>query len=170
MFRYRKIDKTIHGNSACIQPPFSFLGYRTQLSRKQSEPFEITWNFGAKTTLEFYIYFLFVHNFCLWRTWEYIRTGILYIFICVPHVVQADRNIDIHKILKAYVYNHFTWCVACLLLVFSHICIYVCTWNGRRVLWILMSMLWMWHFWDFGLSLSSLLQIRQLLTFYLGQD
>jgi hypothetical protein len=31
---------------------------------------------------------VFVHDFCLRRTWEYIRTGT---HICVPHI-KASRN------------------------------------------------------------------------------
>jgi hypothetical protein len=33
--------------------------------------------------------YLYLIDFCLWRTWEYIRTGMR---ICVPHT-QANRNI-----------------------------------------------------------------------------
>jgi hypothetical protein len=35
---YRKMDTTIYGNYACIQP--AFLAYRTQLTGKPSAPFE----------------------------------------------------------------------------------------------------------------------------------
>ncbi len=40
---YRKMDKTIHENCACIQPEFS--AYRTQLRGKPSAPFERSENF-----------------------------------------------------------------------------------------------------------------------------
>ncbi len=42
------MGKTIHGNCACIQPPFS--AYRTQLAGKQSAQFERAENSGLETT------------------------------------------------------------------------------------------------------------------------
>ncbi len=83
----RKMDKTIHGNCACIQPPFS--AYRTQLKRKPSAPFERAYNTGLGSALRFYIYFVFAHDFYLWRTWEYIRIGM---HLCVPHI-QTVKDI-----------------------------------------------------------------------------
>ncbi len=41
------MDKTIHGSSACIQPPFSeYMYHRTQLRGKPSAPFETALSFG----------------------------------------------------------------------------------------------------------------------------
>jgi hypothetical protein len=48
---YRKMDKTIHGNCACIQPLFS--AYRTELSGKPSVPFERAKNSSLETVLRF---------------------------------------------------------------------------------------------------------------------
>jgi hypothetical protein len=64
--RYRKMDKTIHGNWVCIQSAFS--AYRTQFTEKPSAP-----KFGLETALRFYIYFVFVHDLCLWNTYELVR-------------------------------------------------------------------------------------------------
>jgi hypothetical protein len=56
---YRKMDKPIHGNSACIQPPF--LGaYKTQLTGKQRPQFERALNVDLERALRFHNYFLFV--------------------------------------------------------------------------------------------------------------
>jgi hypothetical protein len=52
------MDKTIHGNCACIQSAFS--AYRTQLTGKPSAPFEPALN-GLETALIFYIYLVLVH-------------------------------------------------------------------------------------------------------------
>jgi hypothetical protein len=46
-----KMDKTIHGNFACISLPF--LANRTQLTGKPSAPFERALN-GLETTLRNY--------------------------------------------------------------------------------------------------------------------
>jgi hypothetical protein len=40
------MDKSIHGNCACIQTEFS--ACRTELTGKTREPFEKTLNFGLK--------------------------------------------------------------------------------------------------------------------------
>jgi hypothetical protein len=60
---YRKMDITIRRNCACIQLAFS--AYMTQLTKKQSAAFERAQNVGIGTTLRFYVYFVFVHDFCL---------------------------------------------------------------------------------------------------------
>jgi hypothetical protein len=57
---YRKMEETIHGNSACIQPPFS--AFRTQLTGNPSPPFERAEKSRLETTYRFYIYFVFVHD------------------------------------------------------------------------------------------------------------
>ncbi len=50
------MDKTIHGNRACIQPAFVIC--RTQLTGKPSPPFERVLNSGLETTYRFNIYFV----------------------------------------------------------------------------------------------------------------
>jgi hypothetical protein len=55
---YRKMEETIHGNCASIQPPFS--AYMTQLTGNTSAPIERAFNFGLKTILGLYIYFVLV--------------------------------------------------------------------------------------------------------------
>jgi hypothetical protein len=45
---YRKMEETIHGNCACIQPPFSAV--RTRLTGKPSAPFERALNFDPEKT------------------------------------------------------------------------------------------------------------------------
>jgi hypothetical protein len=60
---YRKMDTSIHRNSSCIQPPFSAV--RNQLAGKQSAAFKRVLNSGLGTTLRFYIYSVFVRNFCI---------------------------------------------------------------------------------------------------------
>jgi hypothetical protein len=69
---HRKMDTTIHENSAFIQPPFS--ATRTGITGKTSPPFERALNSGLDTATawRFNIYFLFVPRFCLIRTWEYM--------------------------------------------------------------------------------------------------
>ncbi len=69
------MDKTIHGNCTYIQPPFS--AYRTQLTGKPSTPLERALSYGPETSLRFSIHFVSVpvHDFRLWRAWEYIRAG-----------------------------------------------------------------------------------------------
>ncbi len=59
---YRKMDKTIHRNCACILPPFS--AYRTQLTGKPIAPFEKN-VFRSNYTIKIYITFVFTHDFCL---------------------------------------------------------------------------------------------------------
>ncbi len=58
------MDKTIHRNCACIQPPFA--SYRNQFTGKPSAPlpFERSGNSGVEATLRFYIDFEFLHDFC----------------------------------------------------------------------------------------------------------
>jgi hypothetical protein len=50
----------LHGNCACIQPPFS--AYRTQLTGKESVPFKRMLNFGLETytDLKFTLYLYLV--------------------------------------------------------------------------------------------------------------
>jgi hypothetical protein len=45
---YRKMEQTLHGSCASIQPPFS--AYRTGLKGKQSAPFERALNNVLETT------------------------------------------------------------------------------------------------------------------------
>jgi hypothetical protein len=45
------MEETLHGNCACIQPPFS--GVRTELAGEQSPPFERALNPGLETRLGF---------------------------------------------------------------------------------------------------------------------
>jgi hypothetical protein len=60
----RKCFKTIHGNCASIQLPFSAV--RTALTGKPSAPFERAGNSGIETIkLKFYIYSVLGHDFCL---------------------------------------------------------------------------------------------------------
>jgi hypothetical protein len=59
---YRKMDTTLHGSCACIQPPFSAV--RTALAGKPSAPFERALNSGLETTLGLYIY-------CVFSVWSY---------------------------------------------------------------------------------------------------
>jgi hypothetical protein len=60
---YRKMDKTIDRNSACIQPSFSV--YMTQLTGKPNAPFERSYNSGIETSLRVSICFIFLHDFCI---------------------------------------------------------------------------------------------------------
>ncbi len=52
--KYRKMDTTIHGNCASIQPAFS--AYRAQLTRKPSTPLERSLNFGPEADFIFTLY------------------------------------------------------------------------------------------------------------------
>ncbi len=61
------------------QPVFS--AYSTQLTGKESAPFERTSNFGVETTLRFYIDIIFVNGF-------YIRTH-LYAYMRPAHTSKA---------------------------------------------------------------------------------
>jgi hypothetical protein len=70
------MDKTIHGSSACIQPPFSeYMYHRTQLRGKPSAPFETALSFGNIIKISYLL------CICTWFLplkyiiWEYIRAG-----------------------------------------------------------------------------------------------
>jgi hypothetical protein len=58
--------------TVCSQTRFS--AHSSKLTAKPSAPFERALMVYIEKSLLFCIYIVFIHDFCLWKTWEYIRT------------------------------------------------------------------------------------------------